>query len=61
MQRAKRGSIKASGEREEESRTTTRNKDTQGQEHDKGSKPGGEGCSSQTVRVQLTDSAGAAY
>jgi len=39
------------------SQTTPRNKNARAQEHDKGSKVGGGGCSSQRVRVQLTESA----
>ena len=38
-------------------RTTPRNKDARAQEHDKGSKAGGGGCSSWRVPVQLTESA----
>ena len=38
--------------------TTTKNKDTRAQGHDRGSKARAGGCSSQRVRVQLTESAG---
>jgi len=40
---------------------TLRNKDARAQGHDEGSKAGGGGCSSRRVRVQLTESAGAAH
>jgi len=36
---------------------TPRNKDARAQEHDKGSKAGGGGCSSQRVWVHLSESA----
>jgi len=39
---------------------TPRNKDARAQGHDEGSKAGGGGYSSQRVRVQLTERAGAA-